>query len=410
MRKFVSLALCALALFACKKTAAEFQDSTITGDASNITPYSATLTCYAHATPYMHRTQKGVAVSTDPEVPWENCRMYYLEEGDPKVEYSFEVKNLEPSTTYYYKSFMAYERNGASSTEYHYGEIKSFTTLGSDILIKDKSVIGVTKVLMRAKITLPENDYGRVSKVWFLFSGGGGFVEENQGEPYDAELQSDGSFEALKTDLISDKYYYFRAVASVDGALYYGKVVSFQTIRFSPSDDNPTDMGLSVDWGRCNVGASSPDGRGDYFAWGETSPKEYYTSDNYQYSGDSDVLPLSADAASQILGGRWRMPTYEEFTELMENSIEEYGRYGSMQGILIISKKNNNAIFLPAVGYYSGNSNPEDYSMGLYWTSSRFSTGDGNVDSFAYYYDTDWKISESWSMYFGATVRGVCEK
>ena len=408
-RKTVLCVLCALALIACKKEVGD-KWITATGEASEITPYSAVLTCYAQTFMYMHRTQKGLAVSQDPEASEDGWRRYYLEEGDPQSEYSFEILALEPSTTYYYRSFIAYETSGSSSAEYHYGEIRSFTTLGSEVTLTDETVFGVTKVLMRAKVNLPESDFGRVSKVWFMFSPSGGAVETNQGEPYEAELQPDGSFEVLKTDLMSEKYYYCRAVASVDGELYYGKVIAFRTISFSPSEDNPTDMGLSVDWGRCNVGASSPDGRGYYFAWGETTVKESYTSENYQYSGDSDVLPLSADAAHQALGGKWRMPTFEEFTELMDNSIVEYGLYGFMRGILIISKINNNAIFLPALGCYSGESNPEDYSLGLYWTSSRFSTGDGNVDSFAYYYDTDWKISESWSMCFGASVRAVCEK
>ncbi|MBQ5370375.1 MAG: T9SS C-terminal target domain-containing protein, partial [Bacteroidaceae bacterium] len=97
------------------------------------------------------------------------------------------------------------------------------------------------------------------------------------------------------------------------------------------------DLGLSVKWATCNVGADSPEDYGDYFAWGETSPKSTYDWSTYKWckgaydnltkyntnSGFGTVdnknqLDLSDDAARANWGGSWRMPTDEEFIELGE--------------------------------------------------------------------------------------------
>ena len=94
------------------------------------------------------------------------------------------------------------------------------------------------------------------------------------------------------------------------------------------------DLGLSVKWATCNVGATTPEGYGDYFAWGETKPKDYYAWSTYKYcdsssltltkycsksyygkdsfSDNKTILDSEDDAATVNWGGAWRMPTKEE--------------------------------------------------------------------------------------------------
>ena len=101
------------------------------------------------------------------------------------------------------------------------------------------------------------------------------------------------------------------------------------------------DLGLSVNYATCNVGATTPEEYGDYFAWGEVEPKETYTWENYKYCDGSSttltkycnksnygnngftdtktVLDPEDDAAIANWGGAWRMPTYDEFSELKNN-------------------------------------------------------------------------------------------
>jgi uncharacterized repeat protein (TIGR02543 family) len=78
------------------------------------------------------------------------------------------------------------------------------------------------------------------------------------------------------------------------------------------------DLGLSVKWALCNVGASSSIARGDYYAWGETETKSTYASNNYYIWAGSD-LTSSYDVASAKMGGNWRMPTQKEMKELRDN-------------------------------------------------------------------------------------------
>ena len=77
------------------------------------------------------------------------------------------------------------------------------------------------------------------------------------------------------------------------------------------------DLGLSVKWACCNIGANSPEDYGNYYAWGEITTKEVYSSETYTYTSSPTRLSLSVDAANVNWGGKWRMPTYDEVSELL---------------------------------------------------------------------------------------------
>lgn len=119
------------------------------------------------------------------------------------------------------------------------------------------------------------------------------------------------------------------------------------------------DLGLSVKWATCNVGASRPEEYGDYFAWGETKPKSEYdesTYSKYSWKAYPITLPLSDDAARANWGGSWRMPTMAEQDELRKKCKWKWTTQNGVNGYKVTSKKNGNSIFLPAAGFRSDGS------------------------------------------------------
>jgi uncharacterized protein (TIGR02145 family) len=137
------------------------------------------------------------------------------------------------------------------------------------------------------------------------------------------------------------------------------------------------DLGLSVKWATCNVGAASPGDYGSYFAWGEISAKENYGRSNYKCGqakynrADGRLfLEMSDDAARTNWGGGWRMPTKTEFDELINNCTWTWTTQDGKNGYKVTSKKNGNSIFLPATGRRYGSSVHSAGADGYYWSSS----------------------------------------
>lgn len=167
------------------------------------------------------------------------------------------------------------------------------------------------------------------------------------------------------------------------------------------------DLGLPSGtlWATCNVGANNPEDRGDYFAWGETAPKEVYDWASYSYGDcvdncfimtkycDDDslsVLEPSDDAARANWGNEWRMPTMEEWEELYQKTTYIWTEVNGVYGRLLTGY-NGNSIFLPASGFRLNNG----YfcpNLGLYWASTR-------------HYSC---IERGWSYHFDHETSHVC--
>ncbi len=163
------------------------------------------------------------------------------------------------------------------------------------------------------------------------------------------------------------------------------------------------DLGLSSGtlWATCNVGAKTPKVAGDYFAWGETSTKSNYSSNNYTYNSNPAILPLACDVAHTNMGGSWRMPTITEFEELITEC--EWVWYGG--GYEIIGY-NGNSIFLPAASYYENDELNNVGLQGNYWTSSL----NDNQQNYAYrfHFDAESRSISDRARYCGRTIRAVC--
>lgn len=130
-------------------------------------------------------------------------------------------------------------------------------------------------------------------------------------------------------------------------------------------------LGLNVMWATCNLGASSPEYVGTYYAWGETSPKGEYTKENSLTRGKTiESVHISGnpqyDAATANWGKGWRLPTIKDFEDLIYEckweEISMNGRNGYK-----VTGPNGNSIFLPSTGRIMYNS--KSGTLGYYWCS-----------------------------------------
>lgn len=167
-------------------------------------------------------------------------------------------------------------------------------------------------------------------------------------------------------------------------------VMFFGAIGHAADGVEAVDLGLSVKWANMNVGAKKASGFGTYYAWGETKAKDYYSWNTYAWSkGDSQFLTKYSttdrrselapvdDAAHVTLGGGWRMPTVDEFEELINNCTWEWTMQDGVNGYKVTSKKTGNSIFLPITGFRYYAETQFRSIMGVYWTSSLY-TGNPN--------------------------------
>ena len=158
------------------------------------------------------------------------------------------------------------------------------------------------------------------------------------------------------------------------------------------------DLGLSVMWATCNVGASSPEESGNYYAWAEKSTKSSYEEDNsssYEVYRSDISGSSSYDVAKAKLGGSYRTPTETEMQELIDHCTWTYTSLNGTSGYNITGPSGN-SIFLPITGYYDYSEIYDD-AYGYYWTSSPYST-----DS----YDSEvWKYSKM--LTFSSKVKSV---
>ena len=194
----------------------------------------------------------------------------------------------------------------------------------------------------------------------------------------------------------------------------------------TPDEHEWVDLGLPSGtlWATCNIGADTPEGYGDFFAWGETEPKDYYVwntykwcngsyntmtkycTNSYGYNGFTDgktELDTEDDAAWVNWGASWRMPTLEQHLELIDNCTWTWKTQNSIKGYLVTGQ-NGNSIFLPAAGSSSGDVG----FCGYYW-SRTLDSGKSNR-AFNLYFSSgnvEWNDEIGRYRYYGYAVRAV---
>ena len=211
---------------------------------------------------------------------------------------------------------------------------------------------------------------------------------------------------------------------AMDGS---GKYASCLVTVKNPCPSGAVDLGLSVYWGTTNIGASKPEDYGDYYAWGETEPKENYSWSTYKwgtsetsltkYNTDSvygtvdnkTVLEPEDDVAHVKLGGKWRMPTDAEWTELRTKCTWTWVTNYNGSGIngRLVKATNGNSIFLPAAGERGSTFLYATGSDGYYWSSSLSTVYPYDASSVHFY--SDYVSRSSGYHYIGLSVRPVSE-
>ncbi len=258
---------------------------------------------------------------------------------------------------------------------------------GPGVATLETTDISCSSATFNGKIRVP-NQIGTDFEFGFELSESESF-DERTTTSYSVEIYSgnDMSYSfVLKYALKPEHRYYVRAYMYNIKSIYYGSVRTFKTKNWQPEY---IDLGLSVKWATCNIGATSPDEYGDYFAWGETQPKSDYSWNTYKYCNGNDdimtkycnnssygivdnktVLDPADDAAHIKWGGSWRMPTSAEFEELRTDCTWMWTTQYGVYGYKVVSKTNGNFIFLPAAGARYDTSLGYAGSAGNYWSGS----------------------------------------
>ena len=170
------------------------------------------------------------------------------------------------------------------------------------------------------------------------------------------------------------------------------------------------DLGLSVLWATCNVGASSPSNYGNYYAWDETATKSSYTATNsraYEKVVSESSGSSYYDAATANWGEGWRMPTKEEFEELIDECDWQWTTQGGHNGYKVTGP-NGNSIFLPAAGWRYGTSLNYAGDYGNYWSSTP--NGSDSQGAYSLLFDGGGHGVGWYDRYFGQSVRPVSDK
>lgn len=207
----------------------------------------------------------------------------------------------------------------------------------------------------------------------------------------------------------------------------YGEDVEDELVTPPATDVRAVDLGLSVKWASCNVGAESPEEYGGYYAWGETEEKSDYSLSTYQwcngisnsltkYCTDSSygtvdkktTLDSEDDVAHVKWGGNWRMPTRAEQDELRNSCTWSCTSVNGVNGYRVTGP-NGNSIFLPAAGYRNGEVVCERGSHGYYGSATLYDNiSNCNYAYFLYFNigDYDWRGSYRNN---GLSIRPVTE-
>ena len=330
--------------------------------------------------------------------------------------YSGEIKGLEEYTTYYVR----YQISNIWS-KYLAEQTSDFQTFSRDMpIVLTKSIIDISYTSAKIMGEIKTDGGSPILEYGVCYSRSTNPTVQDNKLAYGSGL---GNFIAYLESLEEGATYFVRTYAVNANGTYYGRCLQFTTYaRTFHEGYEYVDLGLSVKWATCNVGAESPSQMGDYFAFGEVEPKTNYTWDTYKWctsenntlialtkyyksiTGSPIKLSVEDDAARANWGGEWRMPTSSEIDELHKYCTWEL----TSNGYKVRSSKNGNYIFLPAGGCMNGTSPFKLGEHGYYWSSGI--VNDSPKLTHVIYFNTDSHYSSQLSREKGALVRPVYPK
>ncbi len=345
-------------------------------------------------------------------------------------EFTYKLTNLEMDKPYYYKAYMV--KVGGETV---FGELVSFTTLGDDggddngnddngnddnggeiehekPSVSTSSVSDITQTSARCGGNVTSDGGATVTAKGVCWSTSQNpTINSNKTN----EGSGTGSFTSNITGLNHNTTYYVRAYATNSEGTSYGEVKSFTT------EDKPStgeingheyvDLGLpsGLKWATCNVGASSPEMPGGYYAWGELETKDYYGSENCLTYG-VEMDDISGDPAYDVAAANWkstwRMPKPIEISELFSNCSEESVEINGRKCTKLTSYINGNSIILPCTGWINGTNNAYYNNYGRYWSSTP-SYYASNSHAISFTDNSSYQNQDA--RYWGLSIRPVSE-
>ena len=346
---------------------------------------------------------------------------------DSDGAYSVDLTSLIANTKYYYAVLSSVDDIPQQS------EVKDFTTnaIVASITAETFGTSCNTATIIGKLLVASEGTFHKLATLYYSTTATTVEQLKTIATKERLYLQSDGSFSASLISLASDTKYYYVVLSSVDDAKQQTEVKTFTTSE-PVFCGNAVDLGLSVKWADCNIGASCPEDYGEYYAWGETEPKSSYRWETYKWCECSEnnmmltkycvnseigvadnrrILELTDDVAHVRLGGNWRMPTYDDWDNLLNGCSWTWTRnfHGTgISGYIITSRRSgytDKSIFLPAAGYLSGE--VQCGPGGYYWAASLDSNNSDKAHFFLF--DSSFRDRGTYLRDYGMSVRPVSD-
>lgn len=305
--------------------------------------------------------------------------------GDDGETVTTELTGLTPDVTYYYWTYVTLQSNTT-----YYSESSSFVTTDGAIATADAASITEVSVKLSGTFTLEPSESDAVVKAFRISLDESTVADE--GRLYES-ADTTNSYSLTVDGLVPGQTYYFVAYSTVNSDEYIGDVKSFTTETQSYEF---VDLGLSVKWATCNVGATESTKAGGLFGFGDITLFE--TSTNAGDYASADIQGTENDIA-YLISTDYLTPTQEQWEELVENTTQTFSTSG-----VTFTASNGNSIFLPFTGSREGEETTDEDSFGGYW-SSDIDEAEGE-HAIALAFSSEVTVSGA-STYLGLAIRPV---
>lgn len=269
------------------------------------------------------------------------------------------INGLTKGVTYYYCTYVTLQNKVSQ-----YGEVKSFTTTDAQVGTADAASITAVSVTLGGTLN-------GVSDM---------ITESSSSLTYGIKIATHNDVEAVKAGkelvatstansftiglngLMPKTTYYYIAYMVLNGSYIYGDMKNFTTSEY---EMEYVDMGLTVKWASCNLGATAPEELGGLYGWGDVTGLKLST-DIGDYGLAENIVGTDYDVCSKVDG---RMPTFAEINDLISKCNPQWMEVSGVYGCKFTAR-NGNSIFLPVAGYREGTDIYGFGEKGLYWTGS----------------------------------------
>lgn len=391
--------LCTMLFAGCEQPEPATSNKVVTGDVTDITRSTALFHGTVNVDISIYNdVEFGIMIAeTEKELSAREGEMFTAKVLIGK-EFKLEIGNLSPSSLYYYCAWLL-----LNDTQYEFGNIKEFNTTGASVPML--ATVEATSIHLRSATVggnVTDDGGSEVVERGICYSTSADPSISNKKIVCGSGL---GEFTCDLTDLEKNTKYYVRAYAINSIGTSYGNEIKFTTLdKIQPE---AIDLGLSVKWANMNIGAESPEDRGEEFTWGDIIPATYEnTGSRYKWSDGTEdgmtkynfvdgkiFLDSEDDAATVNWGGNWRMPTVQEIWELQDNCTIETVVQNGVEGI-IVTGKNGNSIFIPCIG-------------SSYWSNQRNESSPEGAYGFSPQYDRIYYFNYG-NRKYGKYIRPVC--